>query len=478
MGRTEIQVIMRSTKKGYFAHGVFDGKGLTVYAGSQVSDSVRSSIKGNLSVMRSLHLDEDGRTIEDMYFKSPSAASNFVCGRSSNGWVEWVTPEGVKLSAYRDIDAGSAEAPSGTTVPASSTDDEQKNGRTHKVSTETVLQDLIAHDSNVRIDSKDRHTALYYRDSIVASIYYRANAIRIEMRDTPAVHMLYEELLAESLAYQKPSANPYATPGKYAFFVNTEDEETVLLAILIAVQDGRLSANQAPVAKKQEPEAFVTIEADSIHSYEDLLAAVQSASNAEPAAESAQEDLESSTKRTEVQVLPPHESPAVTNSQSHARKPEDSGRLEKKLDSLIGVIANMYSSKGSTPSEEVSAPEETDKRFRLEPIQGNAPMLMLRKPTAIIGLVFALKLYAIGLEGSSEQYRVFFANSQGEQLSEVQLVDVVAGEEYNCRFELKSSASEEKAVYLAVQSVNAAANEARQLIECPVKIAFAADFGL
>ena len=477
MGRTEIQVIMRSAKKGYFAHGAFDGKGLTVYAGSQVSDSIHSSIKGNLSVMRSMHLDEDGRTLEDMYFKSPSAASSFVCGRSSNGWVEWVTPEGVKLSAYRDIDAGSVEAPSGATVPASSTDDEQKNGRTHKVSTETILQDLIAYDSNVRIDSKDRHTALYYRDSIVASIYYRANAIRIEMRDTPAVHTLYEELLAESLVCQKPSANPYATPGKYAFFVNTEDEETVLLAILIAVQDGRLSANQASVAKKQEPEEIVTIEADSIHSYEDLISAVQSASNAEPAAESAREELES-TKKTEAQVLPPHESPAVTSSQSHVRRPEDSGRLEKKLDSLIEVIANMYSSKGSTPSDEVSAPEETDKRFRLESIQGNAPMLMLRKPTAITGLIFAVKLYAIGLEGSSEQSRVFVANGQGEQLSEAQLVDAMAGEEYNCRFELKSSASEEKAVYLVVQSVNAAANEARQLIECPVKIAFAADFGL
>lgn len=160
MGRTEIQVIMRSAKKGYFAHGAFDGKGLTVYAGSQVSDSIRSSIKGNLSVMRSMHLDEDGRTLEDMYFKSPSAASNFVCGRSSNGWVEWVTPEGVKLSAYRDIDAGSVEAPSGATVPASSTDDEQKNGRTHKVSTETILQDLIAHDSNVRIQQAETNSSI------------------------------------------------------------------------------------------------------------------------------------------------------------------------------------------------------------------------------------------------------------------------------------------------------------------------------
>ena len=103
---------------------------------------------------------------------------------------------------------------------------------------------------------------------------------------------------------------------------------------------------------------------------------------------------------------------------------------------------------------------------------------MLRKPAPITGLIFTLRLSGVGIDDTSEQYQIFFANSSGEQLSEPQAIEAAGGREYNCRFELKSSASEEKTVYLAVQSINAAANEARQLIEFPVKIAFAADFGL
>ena len=157
---------------------------------------------------------------------------------------------------------------------------------------------------------------------------------------------------------------------------------------------------------------------------------------------------------------------------------EDNRRIEKKLDSLIGAIATMYSGK-STAAELAKPPEEEqDRRLRLEPTQGNAPVLMLRKPAPITGLIFTLRLSGIGIDDTSEQYRLFFTNSIGEQLSETQVIEAAGGREYNCRFELKSSASEEKTIYLAVQSAKAAANEARQLIEFPVKIAFAADFGL
>lgn len=39
MGRFELQIIMRSDKDGYLAHGMFDGKGVTVFKGSQISVS-------------------------------------------------------------------------------------------------------------------------------------------------------------------------------------------------------------------------------------------------------------------------------------------------------------------------------------------------------------------------------------------------------------------------------------------------------
>ena len=156
----------------------------------------------------------------------------------------------------------------------------------------------------------------------------------------------------------------------------------------------------------------------------------------------------------------------------------DNQRIEMKLDTLLSAITTMYSDK--TPEQETkeSQPEALDKRYRIEAMHGNTNVLMLKGKPSITGLIFSIKLYALGLESIPEQCQVFFTSQAGEELSVPQEISVVAGEAYSCRFELKSSASEEKVVYLAVRSVNADPDEVRQLIEIPVKIAFAADFGL
>lgn len=84
MGRFELQIIMRSDKDGYLAHGMFDGKGVTVFKGSQISVSEQD--KKDIRRLRNIGLDESGKLVEDKYFKSPTAASIFVCGQASNGW--------------------------------------------------------------------------------------------------------------------------------------------------------------------------------------------------------------------------------------------------------------------------------------------------------------------------------------------------------------------------------------------------------
>ena len=101
MGYFELQIIMRSDKDGYLAHGMFDGKGVTVFKGSQISVSEQD--KKDIRRLRNIGLDESGKLVEDKYFKSPTAASIFVCGQASNGWDEWLTPEGFPLAAYKDI---------------------------------------------------------------------------------------------------------------------------------------------------------------------------------------------------------------------------------------------------------------------------------------------------------------------------------------------------------------------------------------
>ena len=103
MEQIKIQVVMRSDRKDYFANGLFDGKGITIFKGSKVSTIINSSIRFDIDSLRSNYLDKEGRLLRDLYFKTPSAASNFVCGRNSNGWKEWVTLEGINLSEYKKI---------------------------------------------------------------------------------------------------------------------------------------------------------------------------------------------------------------------------------------------------------------------------------------------------------------------------------------------------------------------------------------
>ena len=111
MKPVEIQVIMRSDKDGYLAHGVFNGKEMTVFKGSKVFLSEQDKLYRRRLKLRGL--DEDGVLMQDMDFRSPTAASMFVAGRQSDGWQEWVTPEGFPLEAFRDMGAESGTVSAG-----------------------------------------------------------------------------------------------------------------------------------------------------------------------------------------------------------------------------------------------------------------------------------------------------------------------------------------------------------------------------
>lgn len=441
MEHTEIQVIMRSSKKGYFACGVFDGKGLTVLKGSKVSNSVSSSYKGEQAYARTYDLDADGKTTKDLYFKSPSAASGFVCGRSANGWVEWFTPSGVKLGAFRGQDLKQAERP-----PAAEEQEEDKpnepehdHARDLKEKIEQMLLDLTSQDEDTQMVSRNVHTSIYYRGSLIASVYYRVREIRVEMRDVPSTHALYNELLKESLVYQKPSADPRRGPGKYQFFVSADDAETVLVAIIIAAQE----AERADEPKKTVPER--------------------------PPETSAE---------THIPVEPPQPRSESRAPETPVPKASDSKRIEKKLDYLLGML-NAFNAEKENVSEE--QPKETlkeEKAIRLEATDGHAPLLMCLGRNTITGLIARATLKAIGLDETEEAYRVFFSTRNGNCVSNKLEIQAAAGREYTLRFELMSAASEEEKIFLIVQGINAAENEARQMIEFSVRVAFTADFGL
>ena len=84
------------------AQGIYDESTgtLTVLKGSKVSDQVHRTDK-----FRSANAIEETRekfvnngiVKEDVLFKSPSTAANFVTGSSTNGLTAWKTKDGVTL---------------------------------------------------------------------------------------------------------------------------------------------------------------------------------------------------------------------------------------------------------------------------------------------------------------------------------------------------------------------------------------------
>lgn len=90
--------------RGASARGIYDENGLTVLAGSIIAadctESCPSSEK-RLKLIKELTEEVDGQRVLKLNkrFDSPSAASVFCIGRSSNGWAMWHDSKGVPLKS-------------------------------------------------------------------------------------------------------------------------------------------------------------------------------------------------------------------------------------------------------------------------------------------------------------------------------------------------------------------------------------------
>ena len=81
-----------SLKQGSdYSHGLYDGKGITVYTGSYISNRVMSSTFKQAEVRKELiskyTQERNGKLflMQDVVFTSPSAAAGFCTGTSANG---------------------------------------------------------------------------------------------------------------------------------------------------------------------------------------------------------------------------------------------------------------------------------------------------------------------------------------------------------------------------------------------------------
>jgi|SRR5699024_2091669 len=100
-----MEVFIRKKDGSVNALGIYDIEtgSLTVLKGSMVSDDIAHSEKfrGAYSIekRRQAYVTER-KLMQDINFKSPSTASNFVTGRSTNGYSVWKVSAKQSLGDY------------------------------------------------------------------------------------------------------------------------------------------------------------------------------------------------------------------------------------------------------------------------------------------------------------------------------------------------------------------------------------------
>ena len=307
---------------------------------------------------------------------------------------------------------------------------------------EQMMRTYTLDHPEVSFKSNKISTVIYQDGMMKMTIYYRSDAARFDVKIGTTQHGEYDALFREKLAYQRPTANPYSK-SEYAFFVDPENILTVIERLL--------KSNTSPTQEQLDEyaawlEQYNKTAKDSQTKKENLFVPLASQTGTIP--EKSQGRVEASNEK-------------------------GNQRIENKLDSIMSAIVSMHTDTKVVTKTVV----ETDKRFRVEKSKPGSPYLVVKDRALITGLIHSIKLFAIGSGDTTERYRVFFVNKDFEQISSVQEVDACAEKQYTCRFELNSSASEEKSTFLVVQGQGAASDEARQLIEIPISIEFSADFG-
>lgn len=96
---------LHTTRNGITAFGVYDGEKFDVLEGSEINlekkviNNSYNKQRQELLDSKNIELDADGKYIlkTTLTFKSPSGASDFVLGGSTNGWTEWKDKDGKTL---------------------------------------------------------------------------------------------------------------------------------------------------------------------------------------------------------------------------------------------------------------------------------------------------------------------------------------------------------------------------------------------
>lgn len=95
---------MHTTRNGITAFGIYDGEKFDVLEGSQINVDKPAHLQRYNRQRKELLSQQSIINVDGKYilkvtldFKTPSGASDFVLGGSTNGWVEWKNKDGKTL---------------------------------------------------------------------------------------------------------------------------------------------------------------------------------------------------------------------------------------------------------------------------------------------------------------------------------------------------------------------------------------------
>ncbi len=100
-----MKLVLKSKNNTHYATAEYDGCKIVVLPGSRINmvlthSAMSKSIKEarqNTNIV-----SPEGKVLKEISFDSPSAAAQFVTGRSVNGYISWRIDDKISLKEYRE----------------------------------------------------------------------------------------------------------------------------------------------------------------------------------------------------------------------------------------------------------------------------------------------------------------------------------------------------------------------------------------
>ena len=155
-------------------------------------------------------------------------------------------------------------------------------------------------------------------------------------------------------------------------------------------------------------------------------------------------------------------------------------KLQAQLHKLTDAVALIQSEVSAETIGQAEKQEEpAPGRMWIAPCPVDDPIVYCEDVKPITNLNFALSFSAIQAapqQKAKATRLVYFTNEAGEELCPLQEISLVVAEKTRVNFSLNASASSLGKCYLVIKSAEHAHNEAYQLLEMAIKIAFTVEF--